>query len=208
LQYFEVLMITILPEAILDDRQRKIIAAVEPYAVEAGVTLTVTRGHSSPVRQLKTIENAARDNDCLFSEFISGDPHAVVSVWRGGKEQQFYAWQQTWSALLFKGIIINPPLAAVCLEHYVNAAGVDMMGQIIYPSPHIKELDDPKPCPIDFSARVDRLTRTDRKDIALVTKILTKAKDAGVGIRFIKPEPKNVCVHCDTENTHDKPRTA
>jgi len=192
-------MINTLPEAVLDDKQRKIIAAVDPHALAAGVTLTVTRGHSTPIKQLKTIETAARANECLFSEFVPGNVHDQTRIWRGGKEMQAYLWQQTWSALLIKGIVINPPLAAICLEHYHRPNNEDMFGQIIYPSPHIKELDNPLPCPIDFSARVDRLTRTERTDIALVTEILTKAKDAGAGIRFIKPEPKNVCVHCDTE---------
>jgi len=196
-------MIQILPEAILDDRQKRVIFAVQEHTVTAGVTLTVTRGHSTPVEQLKTIERYARDMNCLFSEFVPGNVHDKTTVWRGGKELQAYCWQQTWSALLFRGVIINPPLAAVCLEHYVNASGVDMNGQIIYPSPHIKDVNDPQPCPIDFSARVDRGTKAERVDIKLVTEILTKAKAAGAGIRFIKPEPRNVCVHCDLEKDHE-----
>lgn len=193
-------MIAILPEASLDDRQRRVIAAVEPHAVEAGVTLTVTRGHSTPKSQLHTIWKLAEANNCVFSEFVADNVHDQALVWRDGKRIQVYYWAQTLSALLVRNVIVNPPLAFVCLEHYIRAeTGEDMFGQIIYPSPHIKDLDDPNPCPIDFSARVDRMTRTDRVDLALVTEILTKAKAAGAGIRFIKPEPKNVCVHCDLE---------
>ena len=204
-------MINILPGAVLDERQRSIIAAVDPHAEAEGVALTVTRGHSSPLEQLAMIERKARENNCLFKEFVSENLNDQALIWRDGKQMQAYLWQQSWSALLLKGIVINPPLAAVCLEHYIRPSSEDMYMKIMYPSPHIKEVPTPDqikrgeytPCPIDFSARVDRGTKAERVDIKLVTEILTKAKAAGAGIRFIKPEPRNVCVHCDLEKDHE-----
>lgn len=46
-----------------------------------------------------------------------------------------YAWQKAWSRLLNKGIIINPPLAAVVLfDYYKN--GKNKKGETIPPSGH------------------------------------------------------------------------
>lgn len=186
-------MIHILPGAKLDDKQKRVIYRIQEHTTASAVTLTVTRGHSSPEEQLRKIESAALDNDCLFTEFAHDDLHAKVRVWRDGRELNAYAWQQTWSALLLKGYIINPPLTAVCLEHYIRASGEDMYMKSMDPSPHIKS------DPIDFSGRIDRGMPTERVSLEQVTEILLKAKDSGAGIRYIKPEPKNVCVHIDLE---------
>ena len=200
-------MIHILTGAVLDDHQKRVVYRIQEHTVPAGVTLTVTRGHSSPGAQLKYIERLAREHNCLFSEFVPGNLHDQTRIWRGGKELQVYLWQQSWSALLMKGIVVNPPLAAVCLEHYIRPTSEDMFMKIMYASPHIKELPtaeqikdgDFVPCPIDFSARIDRGTNAERVDLNGVVEILTTAKKAGAGIRFIKPEPQNVCVHIDLE---------
>lgn len=185
-------MIRIKPGADLDDKQKRVIARIQPFTASAAVTLTVTRGHDSPLGQLATIEDYARRHDCLFLEFRPGELYEKHTVWLDGKQKEVYLWQQTWSMLLHKGVIINPPLAAECLFDYF-APGRNKKGEIILPSPHI--LSDP----LDFSGRVDRHMKTERVDIALVAAILTKAKNAGAGIRAIKPEPANVCVHIDLE---------
>lgn len=192
-------MIDILPGAVLDDSQKRIIFRVQEHTIAEGVTLTVTRGHSTPLEQLKKIEREAKEEDCMFTEFRPGNLHDKTGIWRGGKEVQVYLWQQTWSMLLLRGVVINPPLAAVCLEHYIRPSGQDMYGEIMTASPHIKELDDPEPCPIDWSARVNRNTTIERIDPETVARILLAAKKAGAGIRYVKIEPYNVCVHTDTE---------
>ena len=186
-------MIEILPGVELDKKQERVIFAVQDHTIDAGVTLTVTRGHSSPLEQLKIIDAKAQIENCKFSEFVPGNLHDKVEIWRAGQPIQAYRWQQTWSMLLQRGQVVNPPLAAVCLEHYVRYGGEDMFGKIIYPSPHI--ISDA----VDFSARVDRGMSTEKKDIVLVTTILLAAQKAGAGIRFVKPEPRNMCVHIDLE---------
>jgi hypothetical protein len=192
-------MIEILPGVELDDRQRKVIFLVQEHTLAENVTLTVTRGHSTPLQQLKIIERKAGANDCMFSEFVPGNLHDKTGVWRNGQEVQVYLWQQTWSMLLLRGEVVNPPLAAVCLEHYIRPGDEDMHGKLMYPSPHIKDLYDPAPCPLDFSGLIDRGMGTQYKDLARVARILEKAKAADCGIRFIKIEPKNNCAHCDLE---------
>jgi hypothetical protein len=192
-------MIQILPGVKLDDLQRRVIEKITPYTDADGIMLSVTRGHSTPLEQLAMIERKARENGCLFTEFIPEDLHTMVTVYRDSRELKAYAWAQTLSALLMKGIVINPPLTFTCLEHYIRPTSEDMYLKLMHPSPHIKALDDPEPCPIDFSARVDRLLPTERESISLVVSIMQEAKRGGAGIRFIKPEPKNVCVHIDID---------
>lgn len=184
-------MIFILPGVVLDDKQKKVIFAIQDVTTMEGVALTVTRGHSTPAQQLSTIEDYARKNNCLFTEFIPGDATATIKLWRGGQEIIVYAWQQTWSMLLFKGIVVNPPFKATCLEHYIRPSGEDMFMKMIDASPHTTS------DPIDFSAKIDRGMTTEKEDIDVVEGILKKAQANGSGIRFIKPEPKNVCVHID-----------
>lgn len=179
-------MITIRPTAVLDDKQKQVIYNIQPFTV--GMDLEVTRGHSSPLEQLNTIEAFAVKNNCRFSEFKSGNLYDDVDIWIDGEKKRVYCWQQTWSMLLHKGVIVNPPIAAECLFEYINAAGINRKGELIPPSPHIMR------DPIDFSARVNGTP-----NMAFVAKILNRAKASGAGIRFVKQEPKNGCVHIDLE---------
>lgn len=183
-------MITIRKTAVLDERQKKVIKAIEPFTT--GMDMEVTRGHDTPRGQLQTIAKYARQNGVYFPEFSPDivDIGLIVDIPIVGRVR---TWERVWSKLLSIGVIINPPLAGKCLFPYVRASGESMLGKMIDPSPHIKELDDPKPCPIDFSAKVNGIS-----NIKLATQILNKAKDAGAGIRFVKPEIRNACVHCDT----------
>ncbi len=202
-------MIHIKPGAILDDHQKQVLLNIQPHTV--GFTLLVTRGHSSPLDQLRTIEQFAHAHTCLFSEFIHDNLHDKTKVWIRGEEKEVYLWQQTWSMLLhlywmskgLRGAKVNSPFAAECLFDYV-ADGRNKKGEIIQPSPHIKELTDPKPCPIDFSQRINgRIVNGDMiggtPDIHAVAGIMEKAKSAGAGIRNITVEPANGCVHIDIE---------
>ena len=216
-------MINIFPSAVIDEKQKEVIYKVQEQTYKFGVTLTVTRGHSSALEQLKTVEDFAKESNCLFPEFLSGNLKDTRVVWRDGHAINAYLWQQSWAMLLLKytlsngkqGKVVNPPASAVCLEHYIRPNCEDMYMKVIHVSPHIEgrtdkatdfqkinyKLDSDKITffPIDFSARVDREMKTERIDIPLVIKILTAAKADGAGIRFIKPEPANVCVHVDTE---------
>lgn len=183
-------MIKIRESAILDDRQRKVIKAIEPFTT--GLDMEVTRGHDTPHGQLQTIAKYARQNGLYFPEFSTDveDLAMTVEIPTVGRVR---TWERMWSKLLNIGVIINPPMPGKVLFPYARPSGDQMLGKMIDPSPHIKALDDPKPCPIDFSAKVNGVP-----NIHLATQIMSKAKDAGAGIRKIVPEIKNGCVHIDT----------
>lgn len=68
-----------------------------------------------------------------YPEAMSNDVNAKFT-WEG---QEVYKWQPGWSALLNAGIIINPPIKAICLMNYVNSAGINRKGQFIPASNHI-----------------------------------------------------------------------
>lgn len=196
---------------VLDYWQNWALDMVEPHT--DGHSLVVTRGHSLPVDQLRTIERYGRSNGLLqsgrFPEFVRDDLASKIDTSDGA----IYRWQRLWSELLrlysetngVHGAKINPPFAAVCLYNYVNVAGVNKKGMVIDPSPHIVDIAvSPKdrPCPIDFSAKVDGVP-----DLALLVSILKTAqadiqKQArrgyrGPQIRNITPEPANGCGHVD-----------
>ena len=46
-----------------------------------------------------------------------------------------YSWQLAWSNLLNVGVIINPPVKAICLMNYIRK-GVNKKGQYINQTPH------------------------------------------------------------------------
>lgn len=180
-------MITIRPGAVLDEKQQRVIYKIQQHTL--GHMLTVTRGHSTPLEQLQTIADFALRHNVRFHEFDAEnfapeDLHRTVEI----DGQHRYCWQQTWSRLLHLGIVVNPPLVAECLEDYINDQGYNRKGESIQPSPHI--LSDP----IDFSARIDGAPNMPK-----VIELLTTAMNNGAGIRFVKPEPKNGCVHIDLE---------
>jgi len=191
-------MILILPEAVIDEKQKAVIFRIQDFTTAENVTLTVTRGHSSPYDQLAIIEKYAKQHNCLFEEFQPGVLADKLDVWIDGEQKSVYPWQQTWSMLLHlyslnggkRGALVNPPMIAECLFDYI-VGDHNKKGELIQPSPHI--VSDP----IDFSGRVDRGLKTERVDIPLVTKILERAKAGGAGIRGIKPEVGNCCVHTD-----------
>jgi len=165
----------------LDEKQKRVIENIEPYTL--GMDLICTRGHSTPGEQLDTIEKLAANNKVHFPEFQSGNLEEIIDIPDVGKG---YRWQRTHSHLLNIGVIVNPPLECTILEDYIRPNGENMKGETMQPSPHITS------DPIDFSSRVNGVPHLD-----LVVSIMTRAKAAGAGIRYIKPEPKNGCVHVD-----------
>ena len=116
-------MIHIRKGAHLDDKQKRVIYNINPFTI--AMNIEVTRGHSTPMEQLNIIEQYAIEQNCLFSEYQPEALHDKLDMWIDGALRSVYRWQQTWSMLLHKGVIINPPLAAECLFSYINSAGVD-----------------------------------------------------------------------------------
>jgi hypothetical protein len=193
-------MIEIKEDAVLDDNQKKVIAGIEPFT--EGVTLKVTRGHSSPEEQLAIIAHFAVEHDIHFPEFIPGDPVDAKKEVPG--LGLVYHWQRTWSRELHLGLTVNPPRSATCLDDYTRPTGEYMKGKTIQASTHIVGERDGE-FPIDFSSRVNGIP-----NIEEVAKILEAAKKAQeeaekreaaekAGIEFIRIEHGNGCVHIGTK---------
>jgi hypothetical protein len=64
-------------------------------------------------------------------------PEAMVCEFDDRFKDGFFVWQEAWSALLNRGVIINPPLPATVLMDYFRN-GVNKKGQEIGMSPHTR----------------------------------------------------------------------
>jgi len=192
-------MITRKEDAVFDSYQEKILEAIEFFS--AGYTITATRGHSSPLEQLRIIEQYAIQDDVLLKPFKRDDVH--TRIYDENEQQEIYLWQHAWSALLNlytitkgeKGKLINPPLAAICLREYVRN-GVDMRGKIINPSPHISG-GKSGAWPIDFSGKIKLSDGSKMTSLDIVADICHQAQLSGVAISNITKEIANNCVHID-----------
>jgi len=182
-------MITKKEGAVFDGNQIEVLARIEQFTT--GLELTATRGHSTPQEQLATLEKYARANKVLHQEFMPGAPVDVKTNVPG--VGLVYHWQRTISRLLHIGVVVNGPARFICLEDYTRPTGEQMKGKIIEASAHITGESNGL-YPIDFSQKVNGTP-----NITLVESIMIKAKAAGAGIRFIKVEVKNGCVHIGTE---------
>jgi hypothetical protein len=180
-------MITKKEGAVFDGNQDEVIARIEPFTT--GMDLTATRGHSSALDQLATIEKFAGEHKVHFPEFKHGVLDELIDIPGVGK---VYLWQRTHSRLLVLGVVVNPPRPCRILENYIRPTGEKMLGKIMQASTHITGESDGM-WPIDFSSRVNGVP-----NLALVNNILTRAKAAGAGIEFIRLEPGNGCAHVGT----------
>ena len=110
-----------------------VIIALDPYFKEANLKAVVTSGERTSGDQLRIIRNYAKQFgvDKEFKEIITCDVLDKITV---GTEKIF-AWQQAWSRLLNKNIIVNPPMQAKALFDYFRD-GVNKKGTIIGMSPH------------------------------------------------------------------------
>ena len=171
-----------------DPYQDEVLSAIEALFPE--VSLIATRGHSTPLEQLHIIGSYAQA--FRYPEFDPQDVYKMVDVEIDGEVKHVYAWLRTWGECLHRGLLINPPLAAIVPFDYVRK-GVNKKGRLIKASDHIVELDlDPrvKTCPIDFSQRIGP-----HADIDRVAAIMRKAQESGVPILSITVEHGNGCVH-------------
>lgn len=123
------------PSVILTPVIEPVIAALESCFEAEGLVAVVTSGLRTPEDQLIVIQNFLRMKrlDVNYPEAMSGKIDTRFT-WEG---QEVYSWQPGWSALLNSGIIVNPPIAAICLLNYINAAGINRKGQSIPASNHI-----------------------------------------------------------------------
>jgi hypothetical protein len=127
--------LTVRPTVILTEVIDPVIAALDPFFKSAGVLAEVTSGLRTMDDQLRIIQELARargvekEHPAVLTRF------PLRKTWFHG--QAVYEWQPGWSRLLNLGVIVNPPVPAVCLFDYVRS-GVNRRGILIGRSPHMR----------------------------------------------------------------------
>jgi hypothetical protein len=160
----------LVPETVgLNERLNSVLCAIDKYWPPAGEK--VTSGTRSPEDSLRIIRTYLKSKDLarLYPEALTCKIDAKATT-------GWYVWQNAWSHLLNKGVIINPPLPAECLMDYMRD-GVNRKGRVIGQSPHIRGTA------FDISG-TDSLT---------IVKRLVEDKM----IRGYLLERENNCIHCD-----------
>ena len=166
-------MLTIRQGVKLNVALSSVVQDLAPYTAEAKIE--ITSGVREPLDQLHLIGWYANEKNVHFPEFDPQDLHGIRTI----DGQAVATWQRTWSRLLHIGVIINPPLAAECLEDYIRN-GKNKKGEIIQGSPHSAGTA------FDISANIG-------SDI--VEMILKDAQTEGVAIKNWLVERENNAVH-------------
>lgn len=144
--------------------------------------LRITSGVRTPDSQLRVIKGYAGTKQVFYASEISDDVNLKINIPNVGL---VYTWQRTWSKLLNLGIIVNPPIDAICIDDYykvINGLRVNRKGILIPSSPHIKGKA------FDVSGYLGM-------DVTFA--LLDTAMKSGVGIINIVSERENNCQHCD-----------
>lgn len=139
---------------VLTPRLDTVISTLDSLAKRMNIHEEITSGSRSPEMQLQTIIDLCHNNGMGIWHFTNTDVDSKLS---NGN----YIWQESWSLLLERGIIVNPPRAAMVLESYIDN-GVQKRGTIIQPSSHIKgeAFDKTYRESLDSSKKIDRLIET------------------------------------------------
>jgi len=169
-------MLTIRPNVKLNEALSKVIWDIAPYSGQ--VPIEVTSGVREPIDQLHLISWYALQKGVKFPEFRPQELHEKVQPVELAHE--VYRWQRTWSRLLHLGVIINPPLAAVCLEDSLRGNGTNRKGEVIQGSPHSRGTA------FDISGKAG---------FKAIESVLRESKAAGVGIKDWLIERENNAVH-------------
>lgn len=122
--------LTIAPGVILTPIITPVIEGLDKYCAAAGFHATVTSGLRDAEKQLNVIREYLTTKGLLlkYSDYYKWKATDIVN----GQ----YVWQMAWSDLLHNGVIINPPIAAVCLMDSLRADGTNRRGSIIHETPH------------------------------------------------------------------------
>jgi hypothetical protein len=172
--------LTIRATAVRSKQTDPVIARLDKYFAEAQLKAEVSSILRDPTTQLYLIIDYAKKYN-LKHDFTDQDVDVKL-------DNVNYVWQETWSLLLNRGIIINPPRVAVCLEDYVSPnSGFHKAGYLIQPSPH-------------FTGRAFDISGGNDMDISNELAVVNKAlaADPNIGISSLTIERTNNCVHCQT----------
>ena len=107
-----------------------VIVALDKYFEKHNLKAFVTSGLRDPKDQLNVIRQYLRRKG-LDVKY----PDAMACAVEDKNADGSYVWQMAWSNLLSVGLIINPPLRAICLMDYIRN-GKNRKGQWINQTPH------------------------------------------------------------------------
>lgn len=156
-------------QVILDEYLNAVLCSIDKYW--APNSEICTSGIREPEDSLRIIRQYLRSKNLAVKY-----PDAMTCDINAKDQDGNYVWQMAWSHLLNIGVIINPPLEAVCLMDYIRN-GVNKKGQKIRQSPHVRKTA------LDLSGT----------DSEVIVKRLVEDKM----IRGYLLERENNCIHMD-----------
>jgi hypothetical protein len=125
----------VLPGVNLTESIDRVVAELDPFFIRAERNAFVTSGLRDAEDQVHLIQSLGHRYNLLEEH-----PEARISdlrakmTWRDGTS--VYTWQPLWSNLLKEGIIVNPPLPAICLFDSFRDDGSNRRGKLIQATPH------------------------------------------------------------------------
>lgn len=119
-------------------------ALVELDPFFEGCKTYATSGLRDAYSQLRIIRNFLKQQNIsnLYPKVMDVNLKPQEMEYDGVLKENIYVWQWAWSHLLNKKIIINPPLAAICLMDYfgIDGKGPNKKGQLIPQTNHANGL--------------------------------------------------------------------
>lgn len=162
-----------------------VLQQIEVEAQKENIFLNVISGLRDANAQLRIIRDflVKHKLDKKYPAALTCNVNDKATIDFMGKSTIVYVWQMAWSNLLNIGIIINPPIGAICLMDYINKSGENKKGKFIDASPHFKG-----GC-FDIGGGNDGIG----PETEFMKKLIGKVK----GLVGILPERGNNCLHCD-----------
>jgi hypothetical protein len=144
----------------------------------------VTSGKRDAIKQLDIIIAYAKAYDIPVN-FVKEDVNVKIL------SSDNYVWQDVWSQLRVKGLIINPPYLASCLYDHIKNGQLIKAGTIIPATPHSRG-----DC-FDMSAWRGNQTENEAKSVDDEAKIIQVVMDldSEIGILSYVIERANNCLH-------------
>jgi hypothetical protein len=170
---------------VLTDVIEPVIIALDKYFEKEGKVAYVTSGLRTSLDQIGIIRSylVKKGLDKIYPNAMKCELNDKAQF--GTKV--VYAWQEAWSALLNKGIIINPPIAAECLMDYIRD-GKNKKGQIIGVSPHFSGIA------FDIGGGADGIDGNVVSELKIIQQAVN---DKMQGLKSFLAERNNNCVHID-----------
>ena len=163
----------------------KVIEKLDPYLIRFPSKLQITSILRTAESQLRIIEYYAKLTNIMYIEDILNFNTMVIFEGRN-----VFKWQLVWSQLLSKGIIISPPKLAVVLTNYIYK-GINKKNTFINSTEHIYGT-----C-LDISGYLLKLGGSIVEDLK---ERIIKAQEDNIGIRYIRIERDDTCIHISVKN--------